>query len=389
MKIIVDENIPFAREAFGTLGQVISMPGRDITKANLADARILCVRSVTKVDARLLEGAAVKFVGSATIGTDHLDMEYLDRSEIHYCSAPGCNADSVADYVTASLLYLAGKRRSRLEGKIIGVVGCGNVGSRVVKRAGAMGMTVLENDPPLARQTGDKRYLPLEELFAADYISFHVPLTLKGPDATYHIVNSDFLKRMGSQAILFNTSRGPVADSGALKSALLRGLIGGAVLDVWENEPYVDMELMDLASLATPHIAGYSLDGKINGTAMIYNQICRWLDIEPSWNARLQLPETDHPCIDLDAAGRQDEDVLRDAVFTVYPIEKDDSAMRDLRDLPGEARARAFDMLRKNYPGRREFSLTTVRLQNASTRLTARLRGVSFQLGADVEWRSR
>ena len=194
MKIVVDENNPYVKEAFSTLGETILLPGKQITREVLRDATLLVCRSTIKVDADLLEGTAVKFVGTATIGMDHFDTAYLKKAGIHYCSAPGCNADSVADYVTAALLYWGERRQVSLQGKTIGVVGCGNVGSRVVRRAQGLGMRVIVNDPPLARETGDLRYRPLEEIFAADIITLHTPLTYKGQDATFHLVDDTFFR---------------------------------------------------------------------------------------------------------------------------------------------------------------------------------------------------
>ena len=380
MIIVVDENIPFGREAFSTLGDVLLRPGRAISREDVRRADALAVRSVTQVDASLLEGASVKYVLTATIGMDHLDEEFLNRAGILYAAAPGCNADSVADYVVAALLHVAGKRGTVLEGKTLGVVGCGNVGSRVVRRARALGMRVLENDPPLERQTGDPRYLPLNEILAADFVTIHAPLTYEGEDATIRLVDDSFLCGMKRNAILLNTARGGVVDSRALKAAL-RGLtIAGAVLDVWESEPRVDPDLVRLADLATPHIAGYSFDGKVNGTTQIYRKLCEWLGEEPVWDAAPFLPEPDVPTIELDAAGRAPEDVLRDAVSAVYPIARDDVAMREAISLGGaDDLAAAFDRLRRQYPRRREFSLTRASVANSEGPLSAKIHGIGFR----------
>jgi len=385
VKIVVDENIPYGREAFSSLGEVVLRAGRAISREDLGDADLLCVRSVTKVNAALLDGTPVRFVASATIGTDHLDREYLERAGIHYCNAPGCNADSVADYVTAALLAVAEIQGAKLEGKSIGVIGCGNVGSRVVRRARVIGMTVLENDPPLARQSGDPRYRPLQDLFGADYLTLHTPLTHEGQDATFHLAGESFLRKMRPEAILLNTSRGAVADGAALKEALREDRLGGAVLDVWEGEPEVDVALAERVEIATPHIAGYSLEGKTNGTLQIYRQACAWLGIEPIWSVEPLLPEPDVPVIEMDAEGRSDEELLRAAVFQVYPIRRDDAALRAaLRQADAAARGRAFDRLRKEYPRRREFSRTTVRLRHASPALAEKFRGITFRVSENV-----
>lgn len=381
MKIIIDENMPYAREAFSTLGEVVSMAGRAITADDARDATVLAVRSMTQLKAPLLAGSAVRYVGTATIGTDHMDLPWLDSVGIRHCSAPGCNADSVADYVTATLLHVAERQDTTLEGKTLGVVGCGNVGSRVVRRGRALGMRVLENDPPLARQTGDPRYRPLEELFEADYITFHTPLTREGEDATWHLADAAFFARMRPDAVFMNAGRGSVADGAALLAALCEKRIAGAALDVWEGEPKVSVELARRVFIATPHIAGHSFDGKVNGTVQVYRQIAEWLGVEPTWTTEGLLPPPDVPRLELDAAGRADEDVLREAVRAVYPILRDDAALRQSLELPGEAeRAAAFDRLRKDYPYRREFSGTTVVLKNASPQLIEKFRGLTFQV---------
>ncbi|NQT84941.1 4-phosphoerythronate dehydrogenase, partial [bacterium] len=219
MKIVADENIPYVKEAFGSLGDVIPLPGRKIAPASVVDAEILLVRSITEVNASLLEGSRVRFVGTATIGTDHVDEEYLHSRGIAFASAPGSNANSVAEYVVAALLTTARRKNFPLKGKTIGVIGVGNCGSRVAKKAEALGMRVLLNDPPLWRQTGNKRFRPLEELFSADILTLHVPLTYEGIDATYHLVDEAFLSKLRPECILMNTSRGPVVDNLALATA--------------------------------------------------------------------------------------------------------------------------------------------------------------------------
>jgi len=391
MKIVVDENNPYAEQAFSTLGEVTALPAGKITREALRDSEILACRSTIRVNADLLEGTAVRCVATATIGTDHFDVAYLDRAGIRWYSAPGCNADSVADYFTAALLTVAQTQGAALEGRTLGVIGCGNVGSRVACRAQALGMRVLENDPPLARQTGqaeactlnssgDPRYRPLDDLFAADYITLHTPLTREGPDPTHHLVNEAFLRRMRPGAVLINTSRGAVVHGGSLKAALRDRRIAAAVLDVWEGEPSPDPELAELAFLATPHVAGHSFDGKIAGTMQIYRQVCEYLGREPAFDPAPLLPPPDVPKIVVDAAGRADEDLIREVVFTVYPIRNDDARFREAMALPTALdRSAAFAALRTNYPRRREFSRTRVLARNASATLLRKLRGLSFQ----------
>ncbi|MHC4912347.1 MAG: 4-phosphoerythronate dehydrogenase, partial [Planctomycetota bacterium] len=243
MKIVADANIPFVRNCFSSLGEVEVVPGREITSNVIADADVLLVRSITQVDSDLLAGSSVRFVGTATIGFDHVRTDFLLSNNIGFASAPGSNANSAAEYVLAALLSVARKRKIQLEGKSIGIVGVGNVGSKVEKKAKALGMKVYLNDPPLQRQTGDAKYLPLEKLFGCDFITLHTPLTFEGIDKTFHLADERFFKLLKPACIFINTSRGAVVDTITLKGAIQSGKLGAVVLDVWENEPNINIEL--------------------------------------------------------------------------------------------------------------------------------------------------
>ncbi|MCK4325827.1 4-phosphoerythronate dehydrogenase, partial [bacterium] len=211
MKIVADKNIPFVEEAFGKLGEVATLPGRQINSSAVKEADVLLVRTVTRVDERLLKGSRVRFVATATIGLDHVDLDYLKKKGIGFASATGCNANSVAEYIVAALLIFAQRYEFSLSGKTIGVVGVGNVGSRVVEKAGILGMNVLQNDPPLARKTGESRFRPLEELLQkSDILTLHVPLSHEGEDATYHMANEALFEKMKKGGFFINTSRGAV-----------------------------------------------------------------------------------------------------------------------------------------------------------------------------------
>lgn len=374
MKIIVDENIPFGREAFGQLGDVVTMHGRKMDAATVRDADLLVIRSITKVNRELLDGSRVRFVGTCTIGTDHVDEAYLRERGIGFASAPGCNANSVAEYIVCALLVLAIRGNYTLTGKTIGVVGVGNVGSKVVAKCAALGMRVLQNDPPLARLWPcEKKFLPLEALMDADFISLHVPLTKEGPDKTWHLADVAFFKRMKPDAVLFNTCRGAVVDNKAINRA--------SILDVWEGEPNIDVTLLPRVALGTPHIAGYSYDGKVNGTTMIYRAACAHLGSKPDWDATPLLPPSPHARLALDATGRNEEDVLREAALRGYDIEADDRRLRAIADLPAGERGAYFDRLRKEYPQRREFQNTTITLRGGSSDLRKKLIGVGFKQG--------
>lgn len=360
VKIVADPNIPFVREAFGSLGEVALVPGRKMTAADVRDADCLLVRSVTPVNAALLEGSRVRFVATATIGVDHVDRAYLDRRGIGFASAAGSNANSVAEYVVAALLELARRKNFQLRDKTIGVVGVGNVGSRVVRYTEALGMRVLENDPPRQRAEGLKHFVSLERVMAeADIITLHVPLTRSGPDATFHLLEP-------RRGILINTARGAVLDNRALLAAKLDGL----VLDVWEGEPNLLPGLLEKTDIGTPHIAGYSFDGKVNGTRMIYEAACKFFGLPTQW--RPVLPPPPVPQVQCDATGLDDEEALWQIVRQVYDIAADDAALR--------AAPQEFDRLRAEYPVRREFFNTTVRLRNAGDSLCEKCAALGFKL---------
>lgn len=375
MRILADENIPYAREAFEQLGGVVQMPGRAITRDALRDTELLIVRSITKVGPSLLEGTPVCFVGTCTIGEDHIDKAWLAEQGIGFSSAPGCNANSVAEYLVAALLALAERHRLDLDRLSLGIVGVGNVGSKVARKAEALGLACVLNDPPLAGQTGDTKYRPIEEILACDIVTLHVPLTRDGPHPTFHLVDKAFLERMKPGAILINTSRGAVVDGNRLLAALETGRLRGCVLDVWENEPAIDVNLLECVDIGTPHIAGYSFDGKVNGTMQVYAAACRHLGVEPAFDVTPLLPEPPVPAV---TVYPDEPDALALAVRTVYDIMADDAAMRELLFLPDEERPARFDALRKHYPVRREFFNTRVELAQPDETLENRLSGIGF-----------
>ncbi|MCL2103724.1 MAG: 4-phosphoerythronate dehydrogenase, partial [Kiritimatiellaeota bacterium] len=273
MKIVCDKNMPYAFEAFSTLGDVTLKDGRQITAEDVRDAEALFTRSTTKINASLLDGSAVRFYGTAVIGTDHIDIPYLESRGIAWTAAPGCNAESVANYVTAALLSLG-----VWGGMTLGVIGVGNVGRRVCRHGGGLGLRVLANDPPRMRDPNDAeaaRFVSLDHLLAeSDIVTCHVPLTRDGQDATFHLFDTPRFAMMKPGAIFINAARGGVADTDALIAALGGGRVAHAVIDCWEGEPAYPPDLLARADIATPHIAGHSYEGKVNGTAMIYRAAC-------------------------------------------------------------------------------------------------------------------
>lgn len=376
MKIVVDENVPFARETFGRVGDVTLLHGRRIGPADVRDADALIVRSITRVDEQLLADSRIRFVGTATIGVDHVDVEYLRRRGMAFASAPGSNANSVAEYIVAALLRSAHTRRTALEGATIGIVGVGNVGTRVAEKAQALGMRCLLNDPPKQRETGDANLIPLERAVSdADYVTLHVPLERSGPDATFGLAGESFFNMLRPGAVFLNTARGEVVDERALAAALDGGRISHAVLDVFEREPNIDPEIVRRAFIATPHIAGYSYDGKIAATMMLYVALNEWLK-QPAKPVGLVLSSP--PRLEMTVRTEPDEDVLREMVSAAYDITADDRALRAVIRKPDPGAA--FDALRKSYPQRREFEHTSVVLPKQRTSLVEKARRLGFQI---------
>jgi len=394
MKIIADGNIPFAGECFSSLGEVELVTGREMTAGLVAGADVLLVRSVTPVGADLLAGSRVRFVGTATIGLDHVDIQYLSRNNIRFASAPGSNANSAAEYVIAALLEIGQKHDIDLEGKSIGIIGVGNVGSRVAKKAGALGMRVCLNDPPLHRQSGDPKYLPIEELFGCDFMTLHTPLTFEGIDKTFHLANKSFFESLKAGCVFINTSRGGVVDSSALNAAIRAGKLKATVLDVWEGEPNIDTELLEMVDIGTPHIAGYSLDGKVAGMIMIYKAVCQHFGLEAKWGAEDFLPESAIRELKVDLNSADEQRAIFGAVKQAYDISRDDRKLRGILEVDAEKRSEFFDSLRNNYPVRREFQNTQVILATEDTEsresrlernsamkvLSEKLKGVGFLL---------
>ena len=369
MLIVADENIPLLDAFFEGFGEIRRVPGRSIDRATVEQADVLLVRSVTNVNRALLEGSKVRFVGTCTIGTDHLDLDYFQRAGITWSSAPGCNARGVVDYVLGSLLTLAEIEGADLTRRTYGVIGAGEVGGRLVKVLQGLGWNVLVCDPP--RQIAeDGDYVSLEQIIEqCDVISLHTPLTKSGNGSTWHLFDRQRLNQLKPGAWLINASRGAVVDNAALREVLLEREDLQAVLDVWEGEPEVDVDLADLCVLATPHIAGYSLEGRQRGTAQIYQAFCAHLGQEasiqlsdllpPLWLAEVHLNAETDPAWALATLCR-----------SVYDPRRDDADFR--RSLVGtvEEQRKAFDLLRKHYPVRREIDGLKVRINGESMALS-------------------
>ncbi|KDE39064.1 Erythronate-4-phosphate dehydrogenase [Nitrincola lacisaponensis] len=364
LKIVADENIPALNPLFTELGEVHSVAGRDLQRDQLVDADLLLVRSITRVDRALLEGTTVRFVGTATIGTDHIDQQALADLGIAFSSAPGCNADAVVEYVLSVLLHLAEEQSFCLKDRVVGIVGVGNVGSRLQARLEQLGVSVRLCDPPRQQDaTADQAaaFCSLSQLLEeADIVTLHTPLTRQGAYPTHHLINADNLSLLRANAILINAGRGPVIDNQALLTCSLQRPDLTLVLDVWEQEPRVTPELAARVRIATPHIAGYSLEGKLRGTWMLYQAYCHFARraMNCTFEALLPPAEVTEMCLSAQAG-------LLPAVRMLYDPYRDDRALRATLALPAEQQRLAFDQLRKQYPVRREFSSLTLRLSEA------------------------
>jgi erythronate-4-phosphate dehydrogenase len=346
VKIVIDKNIRGAEDTFAHHGELVEIDGREIRKHHLLDADLLIIRTTTRANAELLEGTPVRFVGTTAIGTDHLDIPWLEHQGIHWCNAPGCNADSAAQY-TLAMIWLACQRLGRkLEDQRVGIIGRGNVGSRVQKLMAALGVETVANDPPLADE-GVKGLVSQAEALSCDIVSLHVPLTNDGPYPTLQMIGAEQLARMPQGALLVNAARGNVVNGPDILNAVRAGAVNAA-LDCWPGEPDLDPELLKRVVVATPHVAGYSDDGKRNGTWIVYKLFCEWAGLEYPGNAdsgrqRIRLA-VEHSGTALDTA-------LRAACF----VHEHDTALRALTEMPPAEIATHFDRLRKDYPYRRDF----------------------------------
>ncbi len=376
MNITIDENISFGKETFSQFGKVKPLPGRQITNSILMDTDILIVRSVTKINEELLNNTPVKFVGTATIGTDHVDKEYLKKQNIYFTDAKGCNADAVAEYVFTSIFYLAHKYGIKIRDKVVGIIGVGNIGSRIEHLANVLGLQVIKNDPPLNRKTGSSEFVPLNKIYNADIITLHVPLNKEGIDRTVRLFNDNNFNRLRKDTIFINASRGQVVDNNALLRAINYKNLK-TVLDVWETEPEINTELLDEVEIGTPHIAGYSLEGKVNGTTMIYNSLCKFLGTEPVQTPVLAAVENSEFEID---GSLEIEELLFNLFNRIYDINNDDLSMRSIKNKPAGERAGYFDSLRKNYPLRREFTNYKIKLNSPNSGLINILKAFRFQI---------
>ncbi|MBN1897546.1 MAG: 4-phosphoerythronate dehydrogenase [Spirochaetes bacterium] len=354
MKILMDENIPFARELFGPIGTVTTISGRNITNKIAKQYDILLVRSVTNVNKDLLKGTGVKFVGTATVGEDHIDKRYLKEHHIGFASAGGSNTHSVVDYVFWVLFNYCAEKGISIKKITLGVVGAGRIGGLVALKAQKIGICVMKNDPPLQKLQPHRKYHSLDDLAQADFITIHTPLIHTGPYPTFHLFNKERMLKMKKKAVLINTARGGVVDNKALEELLNQGHIRDAVLDVWENEPYISLDLLRQVFLGTFHIAGYSFQGKLNGSILLFKKLCDFLKFKKR-NPGIKKDKK----IKILLAGSRDglERTVSWIMNQVYDFRQDHERLKTILKIHSrEKRAKMFDLFRKDYPERDEFT---------------------------------
>lgn len=338
MKVIIDNKIPFIQEAIHQIAdEVIYAPGRDFTPALVKDADALIIRTRTRCNRALLQGSSVRFIATATIGFDHIDTEYCREAGIAWSNAPGCNSASVAQYLMSSLLLLQQIRGKHLQGQTLGIIGVGNVGTKIIQVAQELGMRVLLNDLPRQDKEGNANFNSLQTLAEeCDILTFHVPLYKEGKYKTLHLADDAFFRSLKRCPVIINTSRGEVIETNALLNALENNLISDAIIDVWENEPDINLTLLNKAFLGTPHIAGYSADGKANATRMSLDALCRFFHLKADY--RITPPEPENPVITAATPA--------EAYLQMYDPRRDSEALK--------AHPELFETLRGDYPLRRE-----------------------------------
>lgn len=410
MKIVIDNKIPYIKGALEPFAEVVYLPGAKTTADDIKDADAIITRTRTICDEKLLKGSKVKFIATATIGYDHIDTEYCAEAGIEWTNAPGCNSKSVEQYIASALTVLFSKNQEPktknqdvplkirgikgdfislsedisskssafseslcLKNLTIGIVGVGNVGSKVAGICELMGMKVLLNDPPRARFEGKDGFVELDEILErADIITLHTPLNMEGEDKTFHLADKDFFLKAKKSPVLINSCRGEVVDTESLKDAINSGNICDAVIDCWEHEPRIDTGLLELTTLATPHIAGYSKDGKANGTAMSVQSVSRFFNLGiDNWQCKnVELPDSVE--ISIDGRGKSVQQIFEEAILATYDIREDDKRLRNSVE--------TFEKQRGGYPVRREFTSYKIYASNIDDKTIEKLEIMGFKI---------
>ena len=369
LKIVADQQIVLAKEVFSRFGDVELVEGRSIHHDLIKDANVLLVRSITRVNEALLKNSSVSFVGTATSGTDHIDIDYLNNSNITFYDALGSNARSVAEYVLSSLLVLSEQKDFDLANKTVAIIGHGQVGSRVSHFLNTLGVKCLVNDPPLQALNPENDFVEIEDIYQADIITLHVPLISDGEFPTYKLVGDKFLEKLNPDVTIINTSRGQIIDEAALMAFKEENTEATLILDVWCNEPKINIDLINKTFIATPHIAGYSYDGKLKATEMLFNDLNSYLD------TKLSLPDsfkTEQEILNID------HDEIQLPVLQSYDVRSDVAALKQMSNLEEKEHASYFDNLRKNYPIRREFRNRVIRSSKMTASTLQKLQQLGF-----------
>lgn len=369
--LIIDDAIPYAQEIFSHLGRVITVAGKEIDAQIVQNADALIVRSRTQVNQSLLQNSRVQFVGSTVVGLDHIDQAYLQQRNIPFYSAQGCNANSVAEFIITTLFDLAEHFQFNLFEKTLGIIGVGHVGKLVHQKATALGITCLLNDPPRARleeERGGENFVSLKACLTADIITFHTPLTTTGEDATFDLLSAERLKAIQPRQILINAARGGIINEAAWQqTATLAN-----VIDCWEDEPNISPPLYQTAYLATPHIAGHSLDAKIAGSSMVYHALCKAWNKTPQTDWQQNLPPLP-PVIQLKEKASH-QATLHALFQQTHNIQQDDQAIRanNIQQVHQK-----YEHYRRHFPIYREWHQHTV---NAPLTLQKTLKALGFKL---------
>jgi erythronate-4-phosphate dehydrogenase len=375
-KIIADDKIPFLKGVLEQFADITYLPGGRTLQDDVKDADVIITRTRTLCNETLLKGSSVKLITTATIGYDHIDTDYCDKAGIRWINAPGCNSWSVQQYITAAIITLVHERNLKIQNLTIGIIGVGNVGSKVAAAAEALGMKVLLNDPPRKQRENNNDFIELDELLAkSNIVTCHVPLEKEGPYPAYHLADETFFGKMKDGAVFINTSRGPVTDTKALKKAVNTKL-SSYILDVWEGEPNIDLDLLDGAFIGTPHIAGYSNDGKANGTAACVREIACFFGIEALKNwypDAVPAPPMDTEILP-DGNGKSREQIIYEVVTHTYPIWEDSERLKQS--------PHTFESQRGNYRIRREFKNFSINARNVDNEILSTLKKIGFKINA-------
>lgn len=372
VKIVADNNIPFLRGALEKFAGVIYFPGREIGHEIVNDADALIVRTRTKCNGKLLGGTPVKYIATATIGFDHIDADYCSLQGIRWSNAPGCNSGSVMQYVASALAFISGSDGRKFGELTLGIVGVGHVGKKVEGLARALGMRVMLNDPPRERLEGAGGFVDLGRLLeGSDIVTIHVPLNREGADRSFHLADKGFFSRMKKGSWFINSSRGEVMNTDALKGALRNGHLAGTVIDVWENEPDIDRELLLMADIATPHIAGYSLDGKANGTAQSVRAVSNFFGLEiGDWYPEIPAPVDQ--TINIETNHSECDQLIQKLFKHTYDITADSARLK--------ANPEYFERLRDDYPPRREFGAYRLKFDDIADPVVEKMHELGFRI---------